>query len=346
MAIDIGTTFTMSDNYNDNSHPQLVAVDSTIPYIREAINVFDIQSSSTPVIIADFGSAHGSNSLYAMKMIIQCLREANKIANEKEILVIHNDLPTNDWITLFNLLNKDDTYYSLANGRSFYESCLPPNSLSIGYSSTSLHWLSRKPCNISNHCASLFAQGNELRAFQEQAHLDWTHFLEYRSRELITGGILILLIPSIDDQGSNGFDIIREILYICAQSILTPQELLDYTLPIYARKYSECINDELFARYKFDVIKSEFSSVTIPFIKQWQDKQITLDEFVRLLTSYVRSWSESILKQALFENNKSEKDIEQTINQFWNLYDQEVRKRFDQFLNIRSNVIYLILKKK
>ncbi|CAF4290999.1 unnamed protein product [Adineta steineri] len=103
---------------------------------------------------------------------------------------------------------------------------------------------------------------NELRAFQ------------YHSWELIIGGAII---PSIDDQASNRFDIIREILYICAQSLITPQEL--------------------------------------------------------------------ILKQALLDNNKSKKDMQQAMNQFWNLYDEEVQTRFDEVLNIRSNVIYLILNK-
>ncbi|CAF3065982.1 unnamed protein product [Rotaria sp. Silwood2] len=224
-----------------------------------------------------------------MKVIIQFLKEANKVEDTKQFLVVHNDLPTNDWTTLFDLLNKDNSYHGVANGRSFYEPCLPPNSLSIGYSSTSLHWLSRKPCNISNHCASLFAQGNELKTFQEQACLDCTHFLEHRSRELIPGGVLILLIPCVDDQGSNGFDILRVLLYKCAQSLLTPQELLDYTFSIHARSYSECIDDQLFAHYLLELIKSDFGSVNMPFIKQWQNEPMTLDEFARSITLYTRS---------------------------------------------------------
>ncbi|CAF1488620.1 unnamed protein product [Adineta ricciae] len=254
----------MNDDYNENSRPQLAAVDSTIPYICEAINVLDI-SSCTPMIIADFGSAHGRNSFKF----------------------------SFDWLFIHV---------------------------------TSL-WLSRKPCNLSNHCSSLFAQGDELQAFQEQAHLDWNHFLQHRSRELIIGGILTLVIPAVDDQGSNGFDIIREILYQCAQSLLTSQELLEYTLPIYARNYSECINDELFARYNFKRMKSEFGSVAIPFIKQWQDKQ---------LTSYVRSWSDVILRQTLLLNNRSDQDIEQIANQFWNCYDQEITSRLSEYELYRS----------
>ncbi|UJR12303.1 hypothetical protein I4U23_016480 [Adineta vaga] len=234
----------------------------------------------------------------------------------------------------------------IANGRSFYESCLSSNSLLIGYSSTSLHWLSHKPCNISNHCASLFAQGDELKAFQEQARLDFNHFLEYRSNELISGGVLILLIPCVDDHGSNGFDILREILYKCAQLCLTAQELLEYTFPIHARSYAECVDIQLFDRFSFELIKSEFNSVQMPFIQQWQNKEITQDEFIKLIVSYVRSWSESILKQTLMTSNRSREEIEQIQSQFWSLYSDELRKEFNQLLDMHMNFTYLILKKK
>ena len=42
-------------------------------------------------------------------------------------------------------LNEDKTYFGLANGQSFYGQCLPSSSLTVGYSSASLHWLSLKP---------------------------------------------------------------------------------------------------------------------------------------------------------------------------------------------------------
>ncbi|UJR34521.1 hypothetical protein I4U23_021929 [Adineta vaga] len=265
----------MNEDYNENSHPQMVAVNSTIKYIHEAINVLDITNSSPPYVISDFGSSLGPN------------------------------------------------------GRSFYESCLPSNSLLIGYSSTSLHWLSHKPCNISNHCASLFAQGDELKAFQEQAR-----------------GVLILLIPCVDDHGSNGFDILREILYQCAQLCLTSQELLEYTFPIHARSYAECVDIQLFDCFSFELIESEFNSVQMPFIQQWHNKEITQDEFIKLIVSYVRSWSESILKQTLMTSNRSREEIEQIQSQFWSLYSDELRKEFNQLLDTHMNFTYLILKKK
>jgi hypothetical protein len=145
----------MTGSYNSNSLPQLGAVQSSIPFIHQAIDALDIVSPSFPVIIADFGSSHGVNSMYAIKSIIDYIKQSKK--SENPFLVIHNDLPTNDWTSLFNVLNQDKTYFGLSSGRSFYEQCLPSNLLTIGYSSTSIQWLSQKPCNISNHCICLFA---------------------------------------------------------------------------------------------------------------------------------------------------------------------------------------------
>jgi hypothetical protein len=138
-----GGTLGMSKAYNSSSVLQKTAVQLSVKFIREGINALDGISVD---IIADFGSSQGSNSISAMKTIINYLRETKKIV--KQPLVIHNDLPTNDWTSLFHLLNKDKSYNGVASGRSFYEQCLPSNSLSIGYSSSSLHWLSNKPCNI------------------------------------------------------------------------------------------------------------------------------------------------------------------------------------------------------
>ncbi|CAF5119845.1 unnamed protein product, partial [Rotaria sp. Silwood1] len=324
------TILGMDKSYNLNSSPQLAAVEASIPFIREAIDVFDISSSSNPLIIADFGSAQGLNSMYAMKMIIEHLKKKDERC---QILVIHNDLPTNDWISLFEVLNKDKSYYGLANGRSFYEQCLPINSISIGYSSTAIHWFSSKPCNLSDHCSFEFAQDSKERdLFKHQALFDYALFLEQRSRELIPGGVLILIILGTDNYGSTGYDEQKNLLYKCAQLIkLTSKELLDYTLPMYLRSYSECIDYELFNRYSFKLIKSECISVQMPFFKQYQNEKITLDELIRSITLFTRSWSESALKQSLLNNGRSEEETEQLLIEFWTTYEREAKEHLYKY---------------
>ncbi|CAF4500611.1 unnamed protein product [Rotaria sp. Silwood2] len=111
----------MTYSYNSNSRPQMRAIELSIPFIQRAIEVLDLSSlpSTQPVIIADFGSSHGLNSMYTMKVIIQNLKTSKN--KQRSVLVIHNDLPTNNWTILFDLLNKENSSFGLANGRSFYE---------------------------------------------------------------------------------------------------------------------------------------------------------------------------------------------------------------------------------
>jgi hypothetical protein len=339
-----GAILGMAKSYNSNSLPQLLAIQSSIPFIEKAIDVLDIVPSSFPIIIADFGSSHGANSIYAMKIIIDYIKKLKQ--TNQSFLIIHNDLPTNDWTSVFNILNDDKTYFGLANGHSFYEQCLPSNSLTIAYSSTSIHWLSRNPCNISNHCMPRFAQGTEFIAFKTQAKDDYAQFLENRSRELIQGGVLILTILSADEQGKTLTHNAINHLYKCAELIpLSKQELLDYTIPMYHRTYEECLNEELFERYSLQLIKSDFHTVKSKFDQEFQEEKITIDEFLQMHIGYQRSWSESILRQALeMSKSHSKQEIDQLLDRFWSIYKDGVKENPKEY-NIGYYQTYLVLKK-
>ncbi|CAF3635684.1 unnamed protein product [Rotaria socialis] len=161
-------------------------------YIRQAIDALEIENLPI-IIIGDYGSSHGSNSVYTMQFIIAALKETKIFdENKQQIFVVRNALSTND---LFEVLANNRSYYGVTSGRSFYEQCLPSNSLAFGYTSTSLHWLSTKPCNLSDQCLVHGSRNeSEINEFEQQAALDYAHFLEYRSRELVHGGVLVLVI--------------------------------------------------------------------------------------------------------------------------------------------------------
>ncbi|CAF1640499.1 unnamed protein product, partial [Rotaria sordida] len=100
MATQPGSAVGMAESYNENSDPQLAIISLMIPYIHMGIDELDI-SSSSPLIIADFGSSLGKNSIIAMKIFLKYLQQTNKLVTSP--LIVHNDLPTNDWTTLFQL---------------------------------------------------------------------------------------------------------------------------------------------------------------------------------------------------------------------------------------------------
>ena len=60
--------------------------------------------------------------------------------------------------------------------------------IDFGFSSTSIHWLSKKPCDLED---SVYYGGSsrndDVRAFKEQAVADWKLFLLQRAAELKPG---------------------------------------------------------------------------------------------------------------------------------------------------------------
>ncbi|CAF4335049.1 unnamed protein product, partial [Rotaria sordida] len=87
-----GIVLSMTGSYNSNSVPQLNVIQSSISFIQKAIDVLDIVPSFFPIMIADFGSSHGANSNYAMKIIINYIKQIKQ--TNQSFLIIHNDLPT------------------------------------------------------------------------------------------------------------------------------------------------------------------------------------------------------------------------------------------------------------
>ncbi|CAF1454861.1 unnamed protein product [Rotaria sp. Silwood1] len=227
-----------------------------------------------------------------MKIIIQYLQQTNKLITSP--LVVHNDLPTSDWTTLFQLLAKDNSYQGMANGRSFYQQCLPSNSLSIGFSCTSVNWLSKVPCTIANHRFYIYAEEKEREAFKHQSKLDFDAFIENRSRELVPGGILILNISSADHEGI----------------------LSDLTIPVYCRSLSECVDHVWLDRCSLQLIKAELGPVNLPFFEQLQKGQLTLDEFIKIMTKTIQCAFEGSVRQALEMNGRSKEEIDQLLMEF------------------------------
>jgi hypothetical protein len=165
-----------------------------------------------PLAIADYGSSQGKNSLGPMRIAIERVR--GRVGPNRPISVFHIDQPSNDFNTLFEVLDADPDRYALdepnvfpcAIGRSFYESVLPPDSVHLGWSSYAAVWLSRIPGTISGHFTPLRGTGADRALFQRQAAQDWETFLSLRARELRPGGRLVVVLPALNDEGVTGFE--------------------------------------------------------------------------------------------------------------------------------------------
>ncbi|CAF1445025.1 unnamed protein product [Adineta ricciae] len=200
--------------------------------------------------------------------------------------------------------------------------------------------------NLSKHCCSAFAEpGEERQAFQAQGHQDYDNFLKYRAEELHLGGVLILAHCCVNEQGSTGCDQALHLVYKCAQSFLTSEELLEFNYSTYLNSYAECIDPDLLARHSFQLIKAGFARIASPLYAKYRDGKLTLDEFAHAKTEWIRSWSESSLEQALKTTGlRTNENTEQVLNQIWTRYEEEVREKPGEYDDC-TICTYMALKK-
>jgi S-adenosylmethionine-dependent carboxyl methyltransferase len=199
-------------SYNLNAKVPAAGADLALPFLKEAVSGLAFDHGDQPVVIADYGSSQGKNSLAPMRAAITSLRA--RVGPSKPILVVHIDQAANDFNTLFGVLHGDPERYSIddanvfpsAMGRSFYETVFPKGYVHLGWSSYAAVWLSRIPMMIPGHFVSLASTGEVREAFNRQGAEDWKLFLSLRADELRPGGRLVVVLPGLNDEGGSGFE--------------------------------------------------------------------------------------------------------------------------------------------
>jgi hypothetical protein len=223
-----------------------------LPFLEQAVKNVAIESGEQPVVIADYGSSQGKNSLAPMRVAIKALRV--RLGPHRPILVVHIDQAANDFNTLFDVLHSDPERYSMddpnifpsAIGRSFYEKVFPQEHVHLGWSSYAAVWLSRVPMPIPGHFIVLGASGDVRAAFDRQGAEDWKSFLSLRASELRPGGRLVVVLPGISDDGSAGledfFNHANEALAeLVDRNVISAHERAHMVLPAYPRRRAQLL---------------------------------------------------------------------------------------------------------
>jgi hypothetical protein len=191
--------------YTSHSQAQQAYGELGIRWLEEASAEVTPPTEPLPFVIADMGAAGGGNSLAPMRRALAA-RQGGGAA-----LVVHTDIASNDFSSLFELVaDSPATYlgeagvFALAEGRSFYKSLFPSDFLSLGWSSIAVHWLSHVPQPIRDHIFSSFAEGETRDALRAQSAADWRNFLAARAVELRSSGRLVVVGGAALDDGSSG----------------------------------------------------------------------------------------------------------------------------------------------
>jgi hypothetical protein len=194
-----------------------------------------------PIVIADYGSSQGRNSMAPIRIAIEELRA--RAGKERPIQIVHTDLPSNDFVALFTALAEDrGSYMNAASnvfpsaiGRSYFEPILPPNSVDLGWNSWTVHWLSGPVIYAADH---VFGGMSKLPSVQAEVESrssgDWRNFLRCRSFELKRGARLLSAFVG-RTEGGTGWNWIGDNFWAAIQDVgrdglLSEDEQLRMTL--------------------------------------------------------------------------------------------------------------------
>lgn len=282
----------------------------------ESINIDD---KSSITFIADYGCAQGKNSLEPLSVILPILNR--RYDNKKEIAVIHIDKENNDFSDLFKTINNsDDSYqkitinniFSLATGSSYFNQVVPKNSISLGFSFLSIHWLSKVPKKEWNNILFKGSNNDAIEEVRSIAAEDWRTFLDKRNEELKTGGKLVMSILGQDDNGNLGF----EDLFGNADTVLknmVKTNLISFTefknmkACFYTRSKLDILQPfEQYGclKYKDLVLKH----ISYKIVKDYIWLEFKKDNDIEKLANYYSMFYYSILSDCLFSNtNRPEK---------------------------------------
>ncbi|CAG9312848.1 unnamed protein product [Blepharisma stoltei] len=228
-------------DYNQaSSNQRRVLIKLAEPFI-DSLQHIDTNFNET-IVISDYGSAEGYNSVAFFNQTLPRFREFS----QKPIMIIHNDLPENNWNTTFKTLEDSDSYVKIPNvyfsglGRTFIQQIFPNNYVHIGISSLAFHFLPQSFSVFDHICPS---STNDLILKQQIAEVAHSHFiniLTQRYKELVDLGRLLIIIPT-ETVGmlypAVPIQIVNENMY--AKGVINEEEKGKITIPTYGKSDEE-----------------------------------------------------------------------------------------------------------
>ncbi|CAN0824601.1 Salicylate carboxymethyltransferase [Linum grandiflorum] len=251
-------------SYATNSFLQQKAISMTRPITEEAITGLVLSSSATfpkgSLAIADLGCASGPNTFFTVSEFVKCVvRISRNLGQElpQEFQVFLNDLPGNDFNSIFTSLSKfkeevkkelmvaDHESSMFINGvpGSFYGRLFRAKSLHFVHSSYGLHWLSQVPDGLVELNKGNVSYGSNsprgvFDLYLGQFRKDFAEFLRCRALELVSGGKMVLtFLGRKNDDTSRccySLDLISITLnQMASEGLINMERLGSFNVPMY-----------------------------------------------------------------------------------------------------------------
>ncbi|CAO2183152.1 unnamed protein product [Urochloa humidicola] len=273
-------------SYAQNSSLQKRGMDTLKSLITNAAT--DVYMSQMPerFTVADLGCSSGPNALCLVEAIVGSIGRvrrrrppASHHQPPPEFSVLLNDLPTNDFNTIFfSLPEFTDRLKAAAAGAgagtddddrarpmvflsgvpgSFYGRLFPRNSVHFICSCSSLHWLSQVPPGLFDDATGAPINKGKMyissssplavpAAYHRQFQRDFGLFLRSRAAEVVAGGRMVLAMLGrqtegyIDRRTTFLWELLSESFAALVSQGLVEEEKVDaYNVPFYAPSVKE-----------------------------------------------------------------------------------------------------------
>ncbi|KAI9169390.1 hypothetical protein LWI28_011598 [Acer negundo] len=246
-------------SYNKNSFYQRLSLnvvrEKMVDAITRELDVKILSSTSNTIRVADMGCAVGPNTVITMQDIMQVIK--NKYQSEcpesktPEFQIFFNDKSSNDFNTLFSCIPEDRQYFAAAVPGSFHNRLFPEAFLHFVHSAYALHWLSGMPEEMQDENSPAFNRGRvhyssapeEVEnAYASQFDKDLDNFLNARAQEIVSGGMVVFILPGIPD-GMPCSELTNSIMYelmgevfmdLAKEGLISEAQVDSFNLPIYS----------------------------------------------------------------------------------------------------------------
>ncbi|KAF0916795.1 hypothetical protein E2562_011626 [Oryza meyeriana var. granulata] len=210
-------------SYAKNSTLQKKSMDTVKSLVTESAR--DVYALLRPerFTLADLGCSSGTNALGMVEEVVRSVSDLCRGSPPPEFSVLLNDLPTNDFNTIFSRLPEftgklkadagagaDPMVFLSGVPGSFYGRLFPGRSVHFVCSFSSLHWLSQVPPGLLDDMNGPVNKGKMFisstsppavaAAYSRQFRRDFSLFLRSRAAEVVAGGQMVLAMLGREDE--------------------------------------------------------------------------------------------------------------------------------------------------
>ncbi|XP_042477261.1 probable jasmonic acid carboxyl methyltransferase 2 [Macadamia integrifolia] len=244
-------------SYACNSKLQKLVITKAKPVLIESIS--DLYTTNLPpcLRVADLGCSSGPNALLVISEIIEAIDQICHQLNRNmpEFQVFLNDLPSNDFNTIFKTLPSFHEQLKKEKGEkfgpcsitglpgSFYDRLFPSSSIDFLHSSYSLHFLSQVPPMAESNKGNIYlvktSPPSVLKAYLEQFQKDFSLFLSLRSKEITPGGRMVLTMLGRRSEDPFGKEcyfwelLSKSLIDLVSEGLIEEAKVDSFNLPFY-----------------------------------------------------------------------------------------------------------------